>query len=108
LLPSITIPASVESLGDFCFFDCVVLASVTFESGSRLSHIGNCPFANCALDLSICIPSPLRTVLQEYEPLFQAISPGPPLWTTVFLFVDGIVLLLFLARFCYFLYLNHH
>jgi hypothetical protein len=33
----ITIPSSVEMLDERCFFQCRLLSSVAFESGSRLS-----------------------------------------------------------------------
>jgi hypothetical protein len=40
-LRSIKIPASVETIGDWCFDWCDKLEELTFESGSKLKRIGN-------------------------------------------------------------------
>jgi hypothetical protein len=38
-LIEVVIPASVEIMGEGCFSGCISLASLIFESGSRLSRI---------------------------------------------------------------------
>jgi hypothetical protein len=43
-LKSILIPSSVVVLGKESFCECESLASVTFESGSRLERIEECGF----------------------------------------------------------------
>ena len=43
-LTSVAIPDSVTSIGEFAFYDCGRLSSVTFEEGSRLSSIGDSAF----------------------------------------------------------------
>jgi hypothetical protein len=43
-LVEIILPASVEVLGEYCFYSCTLLSSVIFESGSRLSRIEKSAF----------------------------------------------------------------
>ena len=39
-LSSILIPKSVNKIGDFCFTNCTLLKSITFEENSVLQYIG--------------------------------------------------------------------
>jgi hypothetical protein len=43
-LVEMIVPASVEVLGENCFYECRSLCSVTFESGSRLREVGEDAF----------------------------------------------------------------
>jgi hypothetical protein len=43
-LVEIIVPASVEVLGDKCFFGCSLLSSVTFASRSKLHEVGRYAF----------------------------------------------------------------
>jgi hypothetical protein len=61
ILKSISIPASVESLGDQCFYECSSLSSVTFGSGSKLVGIEARAFATCPRLKSISIPSSVES-----------------------------------------------
>jgi hypothetical protein len=61
-LASILIPSSVETICGYCFDDCRNLSSVTFESGSRVSNIGECAFRNCISLRSISIPRSIQTI----------------------------------------------
>jgi len=55
-ITSITIPASVTSIGYQAFSNCTSLATVTFAEGSQLETIGGYVFANCTSLTSITIP----------------------------------------------------
>jgi hypothetical protein len=62
LLASLWVPASVALIGDNCFFSCENLATVFFESNSRLSSLGCFAFCMCSSLSSITVPSSLETV----------------------------------------------
>ncbi|MBR4081890.1 MAG: leucine-rich repeat domain-containing protein, partial [Clostridia bacterium] len=55
-LKQITLPASVESIGDGAFASCGALETVTFAEGSRLSSLGYMPFSGCNSLTAISIP----------------------------------------------------
>jgi hypothetical protein len=61
-LKSILIPASVESLGDECFYECRSLSSVTFESESKLVRIEARAFARLSNLKSISIPASVESL----------------------------------------------
>jgi hypothetical protein len=61
-LRSISIPASVESLGEKCFYDCGWLMSVTFESGSNVVRIEARAFYGCSDLESISIPASVESL----------------------------------------------
>jgi hypothetical protein len=65
-LAAILIPASVESLGDECFSLCIVLSSLTFESGSKLFRIGARAFVNCSRLESIVIPRSIQELVKDW------------------------------------------
>ena len=56
-LESITIPDSVENLGEYAFQSCLALLSVQFGEDSKLKTIGQYAFDNCQNLKSIEIPS---------------------------------------------------
>ena len=60
---SVTIPASVTSIGNDAFYHNTNLKSVTFESGSQLTSIGEWAFAWSGLE-SITIPSSVTSIGQ--------------------------------------------
>lgn len=54
-LEEITIPGSVETIGDECWRDCSNITKVTFENGPKTLTLGNdvfkdCPFTDLVLD----------------------------------------------------------
>jgi hypothetical protein len=55
------IPASVEVLGEKCFFYCISLSSVTFSSESRLSRIEGLAFHGSGL-VEIIIPASVEVL----------------------------------------------
>jgi hypothetical protein len=59
---TVTIPSHVEQLSAGCFAVCGTISSVMFESGSRLSSIGDQAFWQCSLLSSICLPSSVKTL----------------------------------------------
>ena len=61
LLTSISIPASVTSIGDHAIQSCTSLASVTFGAGSQLQSIGENAFTNTPLT-SISIPASVTSI----------------------------------------------
>jgi hypothetical protein len=64
-LKSISIPASVESLGEECFSGCATLSSLTFESESKLVRIQTRTFANSEKLKSISIPASVESLGDE-------------------------------------------
>lgn len=60
-LTSVTIPASVEHIGELAFSDTKALGIVEFESGSQLERIGNYAFFKTALP-SIELPASLKVI----------------------------------------------
>ena len=61
-LTSITIPASVISIGEYAFYDCTSLATVTFAEGSQLASIGSWAFGGCSSLTEITLPSSLTSI----------------------------------------------
>jgi hypothetical protein len=62
LTGSITLPATLRSIGENAFLNCVDLTSVSFESGSHLWDIGYNAFLDSGLIGNFIIPSSVRTV----------------------------------------------
>ncbi len=60
-LESVTIPASVERIGDKAFYDCTSLSTVTFKENSGLKYIGDYAFAN-TLVTSFTIPNGVEEI----------------------------------------------
>jgi len=63
-LESIVIPANVESICSYAFYDLNTLTSVTFEEGSKLKSIGEGAFKYCDALESIVIPASVETIGQ--------------------------------------------
>jgi hypothetical protein len=61
-LSSITIPATVTSIGNAAFSGCNVLSTVTFASGSILETIGESAFDSCSSLTSITIPASVTSI----------------------------------------------
>jgi uncharacterized repeat protein (TIGR02543 family) len=62
-LATVSIPASVETIGDSAFTDCANLNSITMESG--LKTIGGGAFFNCSSLTSVYIPSTVNDIQPE-------------------------------------------
>jgi hypothetical protein len=62
MLPAISIPPSVQSLGRCCFVNCRALSSVVFEAGSELTTIVELAFWKCVALQSICLPKTLQSM----------------------------------------------
>ena len=58
----LVIPSSVTSIGDYAFYNCFGLTSVTFAEGSQLTCIGNHAFFGCRVLTSITIPSSVTSI----------------------------------------------
>lgn len=56
MISSVTLPASLEDLGDCTFANCSLLTKVSFESNSQLAVIRRNAFVNCDLS-SVTFPS---------------------------------------------------
>jgi len=69
---SITIPATVTSIGFMAFNKCTTLTSVSFESGSALTTISNRAFRESGLSGSITIPASVASI--ENEAFYQCSS----------------------------------
>ena len=59
---SVVIPVSVTSIGDFAFFDCTALTSVTFVLTSSVTSIWNHAFDGCTSLTSITIPNSVISI----------------------------------------------
>jgi hypothetical protein len=70
----IHLPATVKTLGRYCFSDCKRLSSFTFESGSQVESIGDASFQGCKSLTSICIPASVEAIGEE---LFQGCEKLP-------------------------------
>ena len=62
-LTSITIPASVETIGGSAFSGCTQLTSISFASGSKLKSIGSNAFNNVKIT-SLALPDSITTLNQ--------------------------------------------
>ncbi|MCH5153179.1 MAG: leucine-rich repeat protein [Clostridiales bacterium] len=61
-LISVTIPASVTSIGDSAFNNCTSLVTVNFDGDSRLVSIDSSAFANCSSLSAITIPASVTSI----------------------------------------------
>jgi hypothetical protein len=61
-LPSISIPASLESIGSFGFHGCISLSAVLFETPSKLTNLGANMFSGCARLSAICVPGSVESI----------------------------------------------
>ena len=61
-ITSVTIPASVESIGRLAFSNCSSLKTVTFKENSQLSRIEGEAFKNCIIITSFTIPENIETM----------------------------------------------
>ncbi len=59
---SFTIPSSVTSIGNYAFYFCDSLKSVTFGKGSKLTSIGYDAFYYCTSLTSIVLPSSVTSI----------------------------------------------
>jgi hypothetical protein len=64
-LTSIVIPASVTNIGEYAFYDCVNLLTVTIADGSQLTTIGEGAFDYCENLQSINIPNSVTSIGEE-------------------------------------------
>ncbi|MCD8215380.1 MAG: leucine-rich repeat domain-containing protein, partial [Clostridiales bacterium] len=62
---NIYIPASVEAIGNGCFYYCKNLKKITFEDNSCLTNIGHSAFMHCTSLTDISIPSGI-TDIEKY------------------------------------------
>ena len=61
-LTSITIPASVTTIGGAAFMNCSSLASVTIAENSQLVSIGSSAFKNCSNLTSFTLPASVTSI----------------------------------------------
>jgi hypothetical protein len=72
-LVSISIPESVEFIGDFCFSDCYKLAKVEISQKSKLREIGKSAFSQSRLR-HIALPVSVEFIGSEAVPGEVSIS----------------------------------
>lgn len=63
-LKSLSIPASVASIGRYAFYRDSSLSNITFAEGSQLKRIGNATFASCGLS-SFEVPASVTSIGQQ-------------------------------------------
>ena len=61
LLRRVLLPVTLKVLGDYAFYGCRELASVTFAEGSRLEEVGRRCFAESRI-VSVVLPMTLRWI----------------------------------------------
>ncbi|MBO8426338.1 MAG: leucine-rich repeat domain-containing protein [Firmicutes bacterium] len=61
-ITSITIPDSVTTIGEYAFYSCSNLTTVTFGENSQLASIGSYAFPGCSSLTSINIPDSVTTI----------------------------------------------
>ena len=61
-IKTLTIPASVKSIGNYAFTGCSGITNISFEENSQLETIGTRAFANCTALPSIEIPKSVITL----------------------------------------------
>ena len=61
-LTSVTIPASVTSIGEYAFSGCSGLKTLTFAEGSQLETIGHDAFNSSAISGELTFPASLKTI----------------------------------------------
>ena len=62
MVKEVTIPDSVEEIGDFAFSGCVNLEKVNFSQSSQLKRIGENAFFNCDKLHTVTLPTELNEV----------------------------------------------
>ena len=62
-LREIEMPASVEEIGEYCFFGCSLLSRVTFGSGGVLKRMGKEAFSGCSQLREIGIPASVIRII---------------------------------------------
>lgn len=60
---SITIPASVKTIGEYAFEGCGELSSITFAQNSKLTALKAYTFKNCVSLVSITVPANVNSIL---------------------------------------------
>jgi hypothetical protein len=60
-LTAVHLPASIEVIGESCFYSCGSLTSVTFDAGSRLSRIESDAFASSGVQ-TVHIPASVEFI----------------------------------------------
>lgn len=61
-LRSVSIPASVEEIGESAFEQCTALSTLRFAPGSKLTTVGENAFSQCSSITTLTIPDGARTI----------------------------------------------
>lgn len=61
-IEGLTLPDSLQYIGDYAFSDCTLLRTVTLSDQSTLISFGDYAFAQCTALLSITIPATVETI----------------------------------------------
>lgn len=56
-LKTLTLPASLVSIGEGAFYSCVSLSAINLPEGTSLSHVGRDAFKGCSALIDVRIPS---------------------------------------------------
>jgi hypothetical protein len=55
-------PSSIETIPEFCFFECEELSELTFEPGGKVAVFAESAFCACSSLQSICIPCSVEAI----------------------------------------------
>lgn len=61
-ITTLTLPARLTYIGDYAFYDCSMVHTLTLGDNSRLKHIGNYAFAKCGGLRGIKVPATVETI----------------------------------------------
>ncbi|MCH5153602.1 MAG: leucine-rich repeat protein [Clostridiales bacterium] len=61
-ITAITLPARLTEVGDYAFYNCSMLLTVTIPEDSKLTRIGNYAFSNCTGMREVMIPAATQTI----------------------------------------------
>ena len=59
-ISKVTLPSSIEYIGDYAFYDCDLITSITLPES--VTTIGNCAFENCSALESLTLPKSLLKI----------------------------------------------
>ena len=73
MLKYVIIPAETQVIGEYCFYECKSLCSVTFQASSKLKSLGGSAFYGCDHLAEITIPNTVESIGESCFQLCKAL-----------------------------------